>query len=563
MNFKKLTINTILILTLVLSIVIGEINLRFRRGLPPPDFVSSQFKFRYEDIYKRFFKKARLPDGAMGYKTQRERSSGHSFILNKDKDTRRIFVIGGSVAKIFNYPSGLNNLLNNSIPGLKFEILGCGMAAYDSYRELLILKEVVNYSPDLIILLSGNNEHYTPVKINILFYRLNSVFRNLWVYRELQERIRPHIEYPCISPEERKVNFEKNLKSMIRMAKKKNIPIALFTLPANFRDCPPGTSSPSWHDQQFFWAWHAFEQEDFNEAVKRFQDFIEVNPEDAFGYYFLAKSYDALQDYRQAQAYYLRALNLDAKPGDRTPPSRNEIIRRLCAEEELVLVDLEKAFIESTPDGLVGADLFHDNCHWWWDYKYLVDEEILRSIINYNKTYSRAVLAPLHEWQGLSAPTAAKSLEIDTQGRAFKMLLNAFSGQSYLVNERSISYIQSAYNLSPDLFKDEISFKGRILERFRLNFWSQDLLLGFDEDWPAFLIHIAEALRRLKLLPEAMEYFDRALNLNSELWFGYLGRALTKYNLGLKEEAKTDFDKANEKSSEHPLVKFYCETLDI
>jgi len=156
----------VLILVFILSVLISEAVLRSQRGLPPPENDRSLFKAQYEDIYKRFFKKIRLSDGTSVYKTQRKQEIEEFFPAHKIKGTKRIFVLGGSVAYSFSRQQDreyIKELLEASLPGEKFEIIGCGMAAYDSYRESLIHKEILNYEPDLIVLLSGNNEfksHY-------------------------------------------------------------------------------------------------------------------------------------------------------------------------------------------------------------------------------------------------------------------------------------------------------------------------------------------------------------------------------------------------------------------
>lgn len=570
MNLKSLTPCLALISILLVSIATSEVVLCIRRGPPPLDPDPPQFKYRYEEIYGRFFRKTHLPDGAMAYKAERNQSSYCIFPAYKDKNTRRIFVIGGSVAYMFNSDLSLVTLLNKLIPETKFELIGCGMGCYDSYRESIIEEEVLNYSPDLIILMSGNNEFYEPVKINLMLYHLNALFRKLWVYRDLQGKINPFVKTVKFSSKKYLINFDKNLRIMVRRAKKKNIPIALCTLPVDFRDTPP-FGFPLWQDKQFFSSWLAFEKGDFNAAAKELQQFIAAYPQDAFGHYFLAKSYEKLGDYPQAQFYYMKALDFDANPGDRCSPQRNKIIRRICSEEDVILVDLEKTFIDYAPNGLVGGDLFIDNCHWWEDYYYLIRREIIYSIVKYNRAHSGPVFAPMNRWQNLSllaTPESLKTnLKTNMREKVFRKLLYSISAlhskQSGLVEERSISYIQQAYNLDADLFKDDFYLKEIIFNKLIQNWWTQDSISDFDKDWPIFLMHAGEAFRRLKLFPQAIEYFNKAINLNSDLWFAYLGRGLAYYDTGQINKAKIDLELISKGSFGHPLIDFYREYLGI
>jgi len=264
-----------IILASILSVMVLEVVLRIQRGLPPLESDSPQFEYQYEEIYKKFFRKIRLSNGTVVYKTQHSKAEEQSFPVSKIKETKRIFVLGGSVAMPFS--GGLvkyfKELLESSILGERFEIIGCGAAAYDSYRVSLIHKEILNYDPDFIILMVGNNEYYTPVRINIWAYKLNKRFRNLWIYRDLQERLltwgRGHGMYN-ISQENRPKNYENNLKIMIHRAKKRKIPMVLCTLPTNFRDCPPKQGISVWQDKQFFLAWKALNEKRFEEAKNGF-----------------------------------------------------------------------------------------------------------------------------------------------------------------------------------------------------------------------------------------------------------------------------------------------------
>lgn len=257
MNLKRFNLK--LILVFILSALTFEVVLRIQRGLPPLEPYVPDFRYQYEEIYKRFFRKVRLSNGDVVYKTQRYRAQEQSFSVCKIKGTKRIFLLGGSVAQILSKSSGiyLKELLEELIPWEKFEVIGCGMGAYDSYRVSLIHKEILNYNPDFIILLCGNNEYYVPVQVNLWAYRLNRLFCNLWIYQELQKKflacIKNRWKYNEIPYGNRLKNYENNLRIMIRRAKKRRIPMVLCTLPANFRDCPPA-GIPVWKDKLFFLA---------------------------------------------------------------------------------------------------------------------------------------------------------------------------------------------------------------------------------------------------------------------------------------------------------------------
>jgi len=597
MNWSRFA--TRLILFFVLATLISELALRFRRGLPPLESDKPLFKSHYEEIYQKFFKKVRLPDGGVVYRSQRKQEVEESFPEHKIKGMKRIFVLGGSVAYSFSYQMDrgyIRELLESSIPGAKFEVIGCGMAAYDSYRESIIHREILNYEPDFIILMSGNNEYYVPVRVNLWAYRLNLFFRNLYVYRILQDNFlswgRNHGMITRPTEDKRLIIFENNLKIMMRRAKKRRVPMAVCTLPANFRDCPP-TSFPIWQNKQFFLAWDTLYKKEFEEARSRFEQFIVAYPEDPFGYYFLAKSYEGLKNYSQAKEYYLKAVDLDVRPSDRCSPRRNGVIRRLSLREGTALIDLEKLFIGMAPYGLSGDELFVDNCHWWNDYRPLVYEEVARSIIEYYRPGLRTSFlfsASLDQWP---KDIVSKRQELlsktheDPGDKAFRKILQVperiynkiksfreskeYSLQRSpfcnidFIDERTIAFIQRAYQLSPELFDDSLSLKKRIFTKISENPWlPKEVPWEFERVWLVILYHIGEALRRLGQPLKAVGYFNEVINVaGGGVCLPYLGRALAYHEIGQVDKAKIDLEEIMGKSCQHPLIGFYRESSEI
>lgn len=64
----------------------------------------------------------------------------------------------------------------------------------------------------------------------------------------------------------------------------------------------------------------------------------------------------------EAKKHYLLAKDTDAFP-HRTLSSFNERIREIAVERDVLLYDAEAAFMEASPGGIPGANLFLDQCH--------------------------------------------------------------------------------------------------------------------------------------------------------------------------------------------------------
>jgi lysophospholipase L1-like esterase len=87
-----------------------------------------------------------------------------TFAVEKPANLRRIFVLGGSTVQGRPYETEtafakwLELRLTAASPGQAFEVVNCGGVSYASYRIALILEEVLQHEPDLIVLYTGHNE---------------------------------------------------------------------------------------------------------------------------------------------------------------------------------------------------------------------------------------------------------------------------------------------------------------------------------------------------------------------------------------------------------------------
>jgi len=182
------------------------------------DIYNNYYKLDNDEIYRVVRKSPFTPDA---YKEK-------YFQKQKHKDTNRIFIIGESVAE--NYPKELlENNLKKFIAEKKFEVINAGTGSYESLRVSKILKEIVNYSPDYIIVLVGNNDGiFNPIEINYFPYKYK-IFRRSIVLNRLSNYFikREYYDFDHIQP-----FFEKNVLSMVKRTK--NIcPIFFVTLPHN------------------------------------------------------------------------------------------------------------------------------------------------------------------------------------------------------------------------------------------------------------------------------------------------------------------------------------------
>lgn len=84
----------------------------------------------------------------------------------KDKNTFRVFVLGGSTTAGFPYPTNasfprqLKRKLQLLYPDKQFEIINMGVSAVNTTFMAQYIRDVLDQSPDLILIYAGHNEYY-------------------------------------------------------------------------------------------------------------------------------------------------------------------------------------------------------------------------------------------------------------------------------------------------------------------------------------------------------------------------------------------------------------------
>lgn len=297
------------------------------------------------------------------------------FLKEKTGNTYRIFVLGGSSAAGFPYgynasfPNFLQRGLTNTFAEKNIEIINVAMAAVNSYTLLDLTDEILDQSPDLILIYAGHNEYYGALGIGSV-QSLGSWRRLINTYLELQSlrsfillrdfigwvkvtfgqlfsetgKTDPHatlmsrivseqtIPYKGDLYEIGKEQFEGNLNSILEKAEEKGVKVILGELVSNLRDQKPFIS------------------------VKDYD-----NP-DAEQVYIGAQASEAAGNYEQARTAYKRAKDLDALRF-RAPEEFNGIIKKLAEKYSFPVVPLVAVFEKHSTHGLIGEELILEHLH--------------------------------------------------------------------------------------------------------------------------------------------------------------------------------------------------------
>ncbi len=108
------------------------------------------------------------------------------FLKEKESNTYRIFVLGGSSAEGFPYNfynsfSGrMKQKLDLETQGVNFEVINLGITAVNSYVIWDLRKRISDFEPDAIVLYTGHNEYYGSFGVGSKQFQLGE---NRWIKR--------------------------------------------------------------------------------------------------------------------------------------------------------------------------------------------------------------------------------------------------------------------------------------------------------------------------------------------------------------------------------------------
>jgi tetratricopeptide (TPR) repeat protein len=327
------------------------------------------------------------------------------FPAEKPRNGVRVFCFGGSTVYGHPYeadtafPKWLELELAAGDRARSWQVINCGGVSYASYRLAPLVREILHYQPDLVVLATGHNEFledrtYQPLKSRsaAAAWVQNSAWslRLVNVARRCVSR-RP-AEEPPIAPEveprldqasgyasyhrddawhERVVaQFEESVRAMVTECRAAGVPVILVRLGSNLRDCPPfksehqpGLSAAqerAW--QSAFEAGTAAEDANLPLALDHYREAEAVDAEFALLDYHIARALDRLGRKTEALEYYVKAREKDVCPLRIIKPLE-EVLSRIAAETATPLVDAASLIAAKARDGIPGFDWYVDHVH--------------------------------------------------------------------------------------------------------------------------------------------------------------------------------------------------------
>jgi len=343
------------------------------------------------------------------------------FPVAKPPNTVRCFVLGESSAMGEpNADAGfwrfLQTMLEAQAPERHVEFINCATPAINTHVLAAMARECIRYSPDLFLVLAGNNEVMGPfgpssalgghvpsvplIRAGLLCrtFRLGQFLDKTISFVTRAKPVSSHgsenpflgREIAATDPRLKTVRaaFRRNMDDILSTATKNGVRVVVCTVPVNLRDCPPFASMPR----------QDMDAAQRDEWSSRFKEGIALEkaskPAEALQAYYAAAAIDdshaelqfhlgrlhlAAGDAEEAYRRFAAARDLDAVRL-RADAALNDIVRDLAkiySSNLVTLADVEDALRRTSPGVIPGSELFYDHIHMTPSGSYRVAQAIL------------------------------------------------------------------------------------------------------------------------------------------------------------------------------------------
>ncbi len=432
---------------------------------------------------------------------------------NKKSGEKRVFIVGESAARGVPYTmessfSGfLQALISPVDPSVK--VVNTGIPGRHSYYQKEEGRTLVKYGADVVVIYAGNNDTrdfsnimrdmplaWIEFKLfwNSAFYHrfktktqgfsrklqkkvsgqepaINNNQDDVWHWTdEYLKKKKRYIENPeaGIARKMQAVSdYEKNLDDLAVFLKRKGIRVVVASLPIVHQIPPVISDYPrkgyefelklGFQNSQQKTQWETFIREgeaslgkkDYPEALKLFESALKLNQSHPILYHYLGDAYAGLGNYDEARAMYVAGKDrqIQSPGGDN---HKNEALRRIAARHHLPMIEIQPAFEEISPNGLVGRNLFLDHCH-----PNILGHKVLAAAVMNGLCQSKEIVCPQESspWSYWYEKISGHVMNPENLGREY--LLTAF----YLLNgslwepepnyKDAVYYLEKAREVSP------------------------------------------------------------------------------------------------------------------
>jgi hypothetical protein len=331
------------------------------------------------------------------------------FARHKSTNCKRIFALGGSTTQGEPYgpptafPEWLRINLELSDPQNSYEVINGGGLSYASYRVLPIVREVLGYDPDLILVYTGQNEFLEARelsgwrKVPDSIARIGSTATQLRTIQWIRSLIESEASRGTTAPATRlqsevdalldyqgglakyertqlehssiTASFRWNIEQMILACRHHQIPVVFIVPTVNLKDCPPFKYeiNPQLDRESLskigsLWLHVESAQSDPDRAFKSALEILAIDPEHAGAHYYVGQQFLAAHDWETAKKHLLAAKEFDVCPLRATAAIQNTV-REVCELQNVPIIDADILFQSKSPNQIVGREWLIDHIH--------------------------------------------------------------------------------------------------------------------------------------------------------------------------------------------------------